>query len=218
MDEFYYCKKKNKNYIYIGGEIEIINIQRLQTLFKTNQYFKINYNIYTLLKDNVKDIIILKDKDLECSDEKKLDYVLHNYKIRDLVNLSNENYMINYFLDYCHINTILPESYEINNLIFYCDDYIKPSNPEDQGQIYWTGIELSFDDNNLEAEYSLIVEVSFYYDYDIGWKYGTCYLNKETIKSQSYIDAPKDFTCEYINIIDKNIKKYLTSFYSKFKF
>jgi len=70
MNEYYYRKKDNKNYIYMNDDIEIINIQRLNTLFETKKYYKINYNIYSLLKDNVKNIIILKDKDLECSDEK----------------------------------------------------------------------------------------------------------------------------------------------------
>jgi hypothetical protein len=70
MNEYYYRKKDNKNYIYMNDDIEIINIQRLNTLFETKEYYKINYNIYSLLKDNVKNIIILKDKDLECSDEK----------------------------------------------------------------------------------------------------------------------------------------------------
>jgi hypothetical protein len=46
------------------------------------------------------------------------------------------------------------------------------------------GIELSLEDNKLKIYYNLKVEVSFYYDYDMGWNYGTCYLNKETIKSQ----------------------------------
>jgi hypothetical protein len=40
--------------------------------------------------------------------------------------------MINYFLDFCFINTFLPESCVIENLIFNCDDYIKPADPEDQ--------------------------------------------------------------------------------------
>lgn len=122
-------------------------------------------------------------------DQKDINLLNEFFQNEKFVNISNKDYILQYFWEFGFIKIILKENLKIKNLIFY----FKSQNIL---EIFKNYIKTKYIEKNLLCLYNIYLKIKNFHNY---------YLNK-TIKNSSVIYNNLDF--EEIEEIEEIFKKY----------